>query len=171
MNWSDEMFKTCKRMWEEGFRREDIAHKIGVTPNAVSGMVHRRKWERLMSVKDREVLSETSVEEKPKASIIERVESARPIQLIMPISEAKVITRQWVTKTSDPRLKEVISNKAKVWTHRVRGECAYPVGSPDRPANQDYCCNKTENEEEYCSGHMTIMFPPHIQRSKKKAGG
>lgn len=55
-NWTDPDYVKLKTLWEQGFHRDVIAAKIGCSPNAVSGMVHRKGYERLIDARTRKLL-------------------------------------------------------------------------------------------------------------------
>ena len=188
MEWSGEMLSTCKRMWEGGFRREVIADSLGVTPNAISGKVHRKGWERKKSVIERDTIDGKAPKEAleapprpataiaiitPQEILRRAVARAKAVKIPVPPPVKKTVeitTRNWVTKANDPSLDDVESPNAKTLAFRKPNECAFPVGQPDRPANQDYCCNRVENGRNYCGGHVKIMFPPHAQIKRGISG-
>jgi hypothetical protein len=47
-----------------------------------------------------------------------------------------------------------------VWTERLEGECAYPVGEPARPGLQLSCCAPTGGRSGYCPAHRALMVQP-----------
>lgn len=212
--WTDHDYAKLKTLWEQGYHREVIADKIGCTPNAVSGMVHRRGYERLIDVRTRRRLDtsndpqptipepeiapepEITPEPSPAPEVepisppeIEPLPSVEPT-LPQPIAakpKPKPVLRPVATEpapvptheriTISPYSKPVVSPKAKEWIFRGARECAYPVGDPSRPAQQECCGNKTEPGKPYCLGHLAVMFPerkairsatkPFVQRSAR----
>jgi hypothetical protein len=59
-----------------------------------------------------------------------------------------------------PRLREVhVTGDPKMWTERLAGECAYPVGEPARPGLQLSCCAPTGGGG-YCPAHRALMVVP-----------
>lgn len=176
--WNDAEYAILKEMWEDGYRREAIAEKIGVTPNAVSGMVHRKGYERIRTVAMRDASEKVevpavvieAVKPVPKIIPVETKKAPppeKPIKLVPIVSPPKVRsieTRRWITKSTTPGVPSVESPSAKEWIYRSPRECAFPVGQADRPARQDCCGNPTAPGKSYCSGHLEIMFPAKIQK-------
>lgn len=188
--WTDSDYAILKEMWEGGYRREVIAARLGVTPNSVSGMVHRRRYNRLRSVEERDVLEnrEASRACAPKsvavkndvatytkaAEIIRRFQPppAPVIEMKFPSPPQKprsIETKRWITKSTTPGVEDVVSPNAKEWVYRNSlRECAFPVGTPEtRPAHQFCCGNPITPGKSYCPGHLEIMFPAKIQKRSK----
>ncbi len=59
-----------------------------------------------------------------------------------------------------PPLREVQTGFApKLWTDRLSGECAYPVGEPAAPGQQ-LCCAAPTGGPTYCAAHRSLMVLP-----------
>lgn len=191
IDWTDEKHLRLKTMWEQGYRRQAIAAEIGCTPNAVSGKVHRRDYERKLSVAERDAIDKPPQPEIAPQSPPEIVPASPPeivplpqVEPVLPQVEpvlppvAKVRHRPVLVPALPPVVQtveritisqigqKVISPRAKQWIHRGTRECAYPVGNPDRPAHQECCGNTAVLGKPYCSGHLSVMFP---ERKAKEA--
>lgn len=188
--WTDSDYAILKEMWEGGYRRQVIAARLDVTPNSISGMVHRRGYNRILSVEERDALdSEKPIEAaRSPACVVKKTEEAGttnkadavprrspdPKGVITkfpspPQKPRSIETRQWITKSTTPGVDDVVSPKSKEWIHRdALRECAFPVGNPDpRPAHQFCCGNRVTPGKSYCEGHLEIMFPAKIQKRSK----
>ena len=193
IDWTDEKHLRLKTMWEQGYRRQAIAAEIGCTPNAVSGKVHRLGYKRILSVEQRDAIDtppapeiepqsppeiapqsppEIAPQSPPEIIPLPQVEPVlpppvaklRPRPVLVPIALPIVQTVERITISHIGQ--KVISPRAKQWIHRGARECAYPVGSPDRPAYQESCGNTAVLGKPYCSGHLSVMYP---ERKAKEA--
>jgi hypothetical protein len=53
---------------------------------------------------------------------------------------------------------------ARPWLTRQAGECRWPVGEPDEPADQLMCCAPVEGAGDYCPAHR-----PYMARGRRDA--
>jgi hypothetical protein len=67
---------------------------------------------------------------------------------------------RWLPDVPLPPLREVQTGSTpKLWTERLWGECAYPVGEPAAPGLQ-LCCGAPTDGATYCRSHRGLMMLP-----------
>jgi GcrA cell cycle regulator len=67
-----------------------------------------------------------------------------------------------------PKLREVaLTGAPRPWTERREGECAFPVGEPDRAERQLSCCAPVRGPGVYCPAHRALMTLPGSLLTRK----
>lgn len=112
----------------------------GVTRNSVLGKVQRLGWTRADGPKAGRPIKPAAAAQPPAPR-----RSAR-----LPGRFSRVLPL--------PRLREIAPPAApRLWTERLAGQCAYPVGEPLEPGRQLACCAPTEGRGAYCTAHRALM--------------
>lgn len=160
--WSPERIDLLTTMWREGHSGAQIAERLGgITRSGVIGKVHRLG------------LSQGSrrAAESQKLGAAPRRAAARDAQVVPKVPRRKgqpapsFVGPSWsndgpiaptiILNPGD----EISSPNARVWTARIPGECAYPVGDVTG-ADQHSCCNITFGGNVYCQPHAQLTHRP-----------
>jgi hypothetical protein len=148
--WSQATLDLVYRLYmREGRSAAETARLIGAgaTRNAVLGKTQRMGW---IKPRPSEPKAPDPPPRRPREatrSVFRRPPFFRDIPL-PPLREARV--------RSIP----------KPWTERERGECAFPVGEPDRPDLQLSCCAPS-GAAAYCRAHRALMIEPGSRLTDK----
>lgn len=147
--WTDAKIERLRDLWAEGAKKPQIALELDVSENAITGKVYRLGLSRRR---------EPKVMPKP---MMTKPLKPTPAPVSKPVAEAKprpVKMPPRLEPMSKRHIPAVDSPNAKRWTDRAHRECAFPLGDPDRPAEQVCCANKTMPGTPYCDGHNRMMF-------------
>lgn len=153
--WTETLLADCKRLYiDEGRSASETARILGhgATRNAVVGQAHRRGWLKAHRM--------APAAPKTKAAPLPR---SREMPAA-PVSE-KHLARLRETQESEAReaqartLQSVNDNLVPLIGRRF-GQCAWPVGTPARPAEQ-LCCAKSVpqgSRKPYCREHRSLAI-------------
>lgn len=166
--WSADRVATLRRLWGEGKSASEIAKTLtGLSRSAVIGKVHRLG----LSSADGGCKRSTS------SHLNQRPARPRPDKMAQPSRPVTVMVKPGAPPASSkpgvyisggsvhdrapseplPALRELqVCTTARPWLTRKRNECAWPVGEPDRGANQLSCCGPTMEGATYCAPHLKI---------------
>lgn len=145
--WTEAKIERLRDLWAAGAKKPQIALELDVTENAITGKVYRLGLSRRR---------EPKAHQKPQ-----QVMTKRPVSPPKPLAESKpksVKSPPRLEPMSKRHVPQVESPNSKLWSERASRECAFPLGEPDRPAEQVCCANKTLPGTAYCDGHNRMMF-------------
>lgn len=158
-HWTDERIELLKALWARGLSASQVAKQLRDTSrSAVIGKLHRLGVSnRGHAFKPAPVrIGKTGAAGLAKARAVsgtapEPASQARPRGGILSSTRLKPMP-------PPPASQPIDATKAKPWTERRFGECAYPVGG--EMADTLSCCLPAEGN--YCPRHRAIMFVvPH----------
>lgn len=172
----------CKRLYiDEGKSASETARALGcgVTRNAVVGQAHRRGWTKgHRQVPSAPKRAATFKQTKPQAF-------AKPAVCLSgtraPVAEKELARLREIQETeareASDRAQQIANDNSVPLVGRRFGQCAWPVGTPDRPADQ-LCCAKEVQEgarKPYCPKHLTlavgkVVSAKELQRSLRRYG-
>lgn len=139
--WTDERVEVLKTKWAEGHSASQVARMLGgVTRNAVIGKVNRLGLSGRAEPSGPKRLPRTPKAPKPKRSS----DTGRAVRV--------TVLRPEVVVPPPPAV--VDAAKAKPWTERVFGECAFPISG--QGAGTLSCCHEA-NDRGYCVAHWRLM--------------
>jgi hypothetical protein len=141
--WSQEAIGLLHRFYvREGLSAAQTAAAIAravdgkPTRNAVLGKAQRMGW-------TKPAVERLAVEARPAG--FGRVRHG-PVRWPRPLPDVAL-----------PPLREVqVEGAPKLWTERLRGECAYPIGDSKAPGMQ-MCCGAPTGGATYCRPHRGLM--------------
>lgn len=164
--WTDERVATAKTRWIEGRSATEIAKEIGggLSRNAVIGKLHR--------------LGLTGRHQAAKPTVVRAVRPPRPARAPKPpkaappenfvptVTHAEAEARRKIAAAEGQKrvdaFAEAANDTAILLTERGRFQCSWPVGEPDRPANQMCCGAPVDHQgankavETYCTRHAKL---------------
>lgn len=168
--WTDREIAIAHPLYLAGSSASEIAKRLpGRTRNAVIGLAHRKGW----TVANRQPASAPTatplvVRTSRHAGAINARGNRPPAPHIEPggLSKSSATPEQKRTfAAAGQKLVAVFAapanDDAVLLMDRRRSQCAWPVGIPDRPANQR-CCGKRVVEganaalESYCADHAKV---------------
>ena len=182
--WTEEKIVTLKQLWAEGKSSKVIGEIMGATKNAIIGKVHRLNLHRSHHPRPEQVVNlQRAIEARKREALrnqaraTARREKAEKDKLEREAAQAKAEKER--IERGDNRVVEIPKYVAPVshgvfsprekmiaWTQRGQSRCAFPLGTPDRPANQECCGEKIVPTQRYCDEHAAIMFRPPEERSR-----
>lgn len=152
--WTPERCDLIARLWKEGKSAGEIVKTLvaaggDFSRNSVIGRLHR------MGLTDGS---------RPLRRVIGSHVGNRPKPVPKP-SPVKVWKGNAIDAAPDvplPVLREVkTTTPPRPWITRKWGECAFPVGEPERPADQLSCCAPTGGPT-YCPAHRALSTGKHL---------
>jgi GcrA cell cycle regulator len=165
--WTDERIERLTALWAEGKSASEIATAMGGTSRAaVIGKARRIA----LPMRGKAVVTELMHRmrhpgRKLGAGALQKAREAKPKpEKVRRVIHAPSVISKTRLKPMPPNKdgKLIDVTKAKVWTERKFGECAYPVSGEG--AEMLSCCMATEGAT-YCAGHARIMFVPAQRRA------
>ena len=170
-----ELEEAIKRGWMSGDTATQIGRALGMTRNAVIGIVHRRGWRRAEEViavnrrvearcaRSAPVAKPQRRAQTPKAAPqpVSRIGIAGNGALFEKAPGAKMPSLRAVTSTGVP---------ARICDdHFTRRGCKWPIGTPPAGfADEQLFCNgaRAEDEARYCPEHLALAFS--AKQTKRK---
>ena len=146
MTWTDDRVELTKQLWLDGFSYTQIGAELGVTRNAVCGLINRRGWRR---------------EPQTITQRVQRPRQAKPMTFRHVIAK---ITRPG-PKEKDAGLPKDQSTFAVTFADLQSRHCRFPIG--ERPFM--YCGADKIEESSYCGRHHRLCYHQHTRVSPEDA--
>jgi len=165
--WTDERVAELTKLWKRGLSATQIADRLGgnLTRNAVIGKVHRLG------------LAARRMPASPPARLTKAPKVARShVCPPKPGSQNKPALVWGANEKARPKAPTQAERREAFATipptaapliGRPFGACAWPVGTPDTPANQLACCAPKAEGWPYCEAHARIAAGAPARKSGK----
>lgn len=154
--WTEWRVILLKKLWLEGLSASQIAKQLrgGLSRNAVIGKVHRLGLEgRATPSLQRMIRTNRPV--RPVAIQVHPIVPPAPSTPNLFINQGRVL--EGAPDAPLPPLRVVQADTPpRHWLTRKYRECAWPVGEPERPADQFSCCAPTAEGATYCEAHVAL---------------
>lgn len=159
--WTEERTETLKRLALDGYSASDAAKVLRITRNAAVAKSHRIgvhfHSNRGDSTGGKIAARKGFAATQRKARQVEigsgHVRTPREPKPPKPISGVTLPPRQEFRASAF-----AVTPTARHWLTRLSHECRWPVGEPETPADQWFCCAPAEGD--YCPAHTQWGFRP-----------
>lgn len=171
--WEPEVRAEMERLWLSGVSASEVARLTpGATRSGVIGLMHRRGIKRGRASRPEKAVraprattprkAKPRVDRGPKTVSVKvvGVEGLEKHRAALHASGAAIAAAMAASPIPDDAIRLV---------DRRRSQCAWPLGQPDRPANQ-MCCGRVvpaeqnASVESYCNGHARRAVSSHCPR-------
>jgi GcrA cell cycle regulator len=153
MAWTEERKDALKKLWADGLSASQIGDELGVTRNAVIGLVHRmglpKRRENVAPAKNR-VPSQ-------------RQRSARPRFNFVPPKAYEPVDKRAVVAAIVPPVEPPLSV-----FNLTAATCRWPVGDPQEPGFR-FCGHPPGAGKPYCAAHCAMAYEPIVQSRRKRS--
>jgi GcrA cell cycle regulator len=172
--WTEERVELLTKLHREGLSCAQIAKRLhGVTRNAVIGKVSRLGLNGAAAPRKASApgaRKPPSVPRPPRAPKPQPVEIASGHFRTPPVPKPpKPVSGPTQPPTAAFRASAfAVTPTARHWLTRADGECRWPVGEPETPAEQMSCCAPS-GIEHYCAGHARLASKPATTTGRKPA--
>lgn len=151
MAWTKPRIKQALYLYEQNLSYAQIAKELGVTRNAVAGMIHREKFPKRERSKGTDSEPEGTIESEPRAMKPRRSVPGVRLPPQPPPVRIEIVPRETAT----------------IHTLKRRGRCRWIFG-PIQGADTVYCNDKTVNGDAWCPAHRKIVYTKVPARKKQE---